>query len=520
MKRFLKPLLIILAILLLTLSVSAGDLFSTYGQRIKLTIDHTKIDADLSWFPVTVFLTSSQGEEVFTEFDADEDFDRVAFTTSDEETQLYADCELFDDSESKAIYHVSKTGWTVSSSTDTDFYMYYDNDAGHNTTYISKSSVIEWVSPTGHNDPSSVWGDDAKAYDDNTGTFTGYSIPKSSWSGYLELTFDSMDADKVRIYHQTSNDIDNMEIDYYDTDWVNFYSDEVGAINQWVDYSIGSTKTITKIRIRYENTSASFNRYIYLKEVDIHTAGASSAHQSVWDSNFKSVYHMADYNTSTILDATSNLNHGTKKGSGEPAEATGKVGQGQDFDGSNDYIDIGDMALTGSFTVEAVANYDNVYRRCILAQIDNGENYFPVLGTQSYNQGMMWIKSTAGGQQVAQENDAVSTGTWYHTAGVSNGTTIYYYLDGAVGDITDDYIAPPALTNTMQIGSWRGILYGATYGWFDGIIDEVRISSTDRSAAWIAATYDSLWDTLLTYGSEETGGTGEATNVLFIFSNF
>jgi hypothetical protein len=62
-KRLLKPILVILAILLLTLSVSAGDLYSTYGQRIKVTVDHTKIDADLSWFPVTVFLTSSQGEE-------------------------------------------------------------------------------------------------------------------------------------------------------------------------------------------------------------------------------------------------------------------------------------------------------------------------------------------------------------------------------------------------------------------------------------------------------------------------
>ena len=53
-----------------------------------------------------------------------------------------------------------------------------------------------------------------------------------------------------------------------------------------------------------------------------------------------------------------------------------------------------------------------------------------------------------------------------------------------------------------------------------GQIDEVRVSSTDRSAAWIAATYDSLWDNLLTYGSEETAPTGETTNVLFIFSNF
>ena len=44
----------------------------------------------------------------------------------------------------------------------------------------------------------------------------------------------------------------------------------------------------------------------------------------------------------TIIDSTSNTNHGTKKGIGEPVEIAGKVGQGQDFD--NDYISVADDA--------------------------------------------------------------------------------------------------------------------------------------------------------------------------------
>ena len=51
----------------------------------------------------------------------------------------------------------------------------------------------------------------------------------------------------------------------------------------------------------------------------------------------------------------------------------------------------------------------------------------------------------------------------------------------------------------------------------NNIIDETRISSTARTAAWLKATYNSLWDTLLTYGDEETEGAG--TNVLF-FTDF
>jgi len=42
---------------------------------------------------------------------------------------------------------------------------------------------------------------------------------------------------------------------------------------------------------------------------------------------------------------------------------------------------------------------------------------------------------------------------------------------------------------------------------FMGMIDEVRISNTDRSAAWIKAAYNSESDTLLSYGSEVTPST-------------
>ncbi len=40
---------------------------------------------------------------------------------------------------------------------------------------------------------------------------------------------------------------------------------------------------------------------------------------------------------------------------------------------------------------------------------------------------------------------------------------------------------------------------------FNSLIDEVRISNTARSAAWIKASYNSENNSLLTYGSEETG---------------
>jgi len=345
-----------------------------YDKRIKLTVSNTNIDAELTWFPVTVFLTSTQGEEVFAEFDADADFDRVAFTTSDESTQLYADCELFDDSESKAIYHIAKTGVAISNTGTTDFYMYYDNDAAHNTTYIS--------------------------------------------------------------------------------------------------------------------------------------ASGGTAAQSVWDGNFKAVYHMADgASTSAIYDSTSNNNDGTKKGANEPVEAAGKVGLAQDFNGTDEYITLPDLALSTPFTVEIVATPDAIDGSGVILGIDN-TGITPVGVALGFYDGTDEIM--IGNVDFQKGLDDISAyltnGTANHWCDVVNASDdIDFYLDGA--DMVSDLDTTTYWTNNADyylIGARQAAEYYSRF--FNGKVSEVRISSSTRNAAWIKATYNSLWDTLLTYGSEETGG--------------
>ncbi|GAH49391.1 unnamed protein product, partial [marine sediment metagenome] len=108
---------------------------SGWDKRIKLDIDYTnKIGAGVTWFPVTVFLTATQGEEVFAELTTDAEYLKVAFTKTDGTTELYGECELFDVSEQKGIFHVSRTGWTIDA--NTSIYMYYDKDHADNNTYI------------------------------------------------------------------------------------------------------------------------------------------------------------------------------------------------------------------------------------------------------------------------------------------------------------------------------------------------------------------------------------------------
>ncbi len=338
---------------------------SGYSKRIKLTIDYNKIDSSLSNFPVTVFFTSSQGEEIFDEFDADSDYMKCAFTSNDGTTQLYAEKELFDVSEEKAIYHVKVP--SISSSANTIIYYYFDNSHSDNTDYI-------------------------------------------------------------------------------------------GAIGT--------------------------------------TAGAN-----VWDSNFKAVYHMVDDTTSTIKDSTSNNNDGTKKGANEPIEATGKVGQGQSFDGSNDYITGANPSVNVPVTVEAIVARGSVVSGRIFHYDNSTSNYAIIIGQNSL--GGDNIVFAVGASNASLTNGVALTatkGTFYHLVGVftsSSAKTIYQNGVVKTGK-TDDALGGSKANQYLNLGRRADNTRFA-----DCKIDEFRFSSTDRSAAWIKATYNSLWDTLLTYGSAE-----------------
>lgn len=234
MKKYILPLILIL---LLTFTLTGFCWVAGYDQRVKLTIDHTKIDtANLTNFPVTAFFTAAQAEEIFAEFDADEDFDRGQFALEND-TLLKAEKELFDDSESLGVYHIKIP--TVLYNADTDYYFYYDNDADHNTSYIG---VI------GSATAAEVWVDYAAVYhmvdntastildstsNNNDGTKTGANNPLQA-VGKVGFGQD-FSSDKITIPYGASIDLDQYAsisisaiVDYTSSEifhiWVTSYS--------------------------------------------------------------------------------------------------------------------------------------------------------------------------------------------------------------------------------------------------------------------------------------------------------
>lgn len=116
-----------------------------------------------------------------------------------------------------------------------------------------------WVSPTGFVDSGGVWTDETLAYDENTGTYVYASALKSAWTDYLELTHAALDCDKIHVWvdHAIAN-INSIEIDvYYDSAWNNIFSGAPSSWGAWVEYAIGSTQSVTAMRVRFYSTKAS-----------------------------------------------------------------------------------------------------------------------------------------------------------------------------------------------------------------------------------------------------------------------
>lgn len=583
MKKYLLPIIFIL-LLTFALSVYSADLYSTYDQRIKLTIDNTKVDATLTWIPITVLLTSTAGEEVFVEFDADADFDKVAFTKSDGTTELYADCEKFDDSAQIAIYHVSRDGWEISSSADTDFYMYYDDDASSNTTYIGESggtaaqSVYDanFKAVYHMNDQQSLpdFYDtqyEATAEPDSDG-WTLLGTDYSSVAGGI-LTIDTTGGSAYSCAYYKGPDVDFNGGFYYkirvqihsdtpangylqthirdgtqdEQTYLNIFDGKIQvrtSVGGWNDTVVTTTDTYHIYEIYIKGTTV----LVYMDGVlkDTQTVESASVTDRVMFGDYSTtaganvecmidyVYYalgIADNPVTTIFDSTSNNNDGTKKGGGEPVEATGKVGQGQHFDGSDDYIELADDSFESDSlgTIEAILNKDTVlknYEMVLSSSVETANNLLQFTShgdVDDKSHFQHYASGTASDHNDYVNSDTAYDATAHHVALTSSGTAWAFYLDGVAdgctvggGSNTGDWFADlPAGTHKVKLGH---ITWDTTSIYsLDGILDEVRYSDVERNAAWKKATYNSLWDSLLTYGSEETSA---VDNVTFFGTNF
>ncbi len=155
------------------------------------------------------------------------------------------------------------------------------------------------------------------------------------------------------------------------------------------------------------------------------------------------------------------------------------------LDGSTGYIEVAHNALlnlSGNWTIEAWVNQDTEADQSPILRKGNTLTYPAYYLYGTYNQ-IFTTEAPYGGyyydtatSAAADGGSTPSTGTWYHVAFVKNGSTITTFIDGVPGTSATDANNSYANSESLFFGSRRS----STPSYFDGLIDEIRISSVAR----------------------------------------
>ena len=248
---------------------------------------------------------------------------------------------------------------------------------------------------------------------------------------------------------------------------VESYNAATGAVNYWVKVPTLSHTSDSVIYMCYGNSSVTTDQ---------------SNPTGVWDANYKGVWHLGNGSTLSGVDSTNQLN-GTNHGA---TSVSGKVGGGAGFNGSQN-ISVGNNSLTSGITLEAW-----VYRTAA-----NGFDIFADFGWNSTDGFVAMIGNTGTTHgfvkhavQYVDSGVSSPANTWQHIVWtVDADKKPRLFVNGSLRFTSTDTQALVASTHGGSLGS-RLDSSGNASQFFTGNVDEVRLSSTVRSADWIAAEYN------------------------------
>ncbi|WP_455370087.1 DUF2341 domain-containing protein, partial [[Eubacterium] cellulosolvens] len=287
---------------------------------------------------------------------------------------------------------------------------------------------------------------------------------------------------------------DGYDIAFTDSNWqqlnheIEFFDGATGTLYAWVKIPSLPTSTSTTIYMYYDNSGAT----------------NQENPTGVWDSNYKMVQHLSE-TAGTHYDSTTNNNDGTPFG-GVTQDVAGQLDGGDRFDGSNDYIDFGDdtsLSITNQITfeiwVKPDSNTPSEYQNLLARS-------YPSYGAASYVPYQFYILQTSGNIGFASTSSLVDSGiqltlNWQHVAVTvdQSSSTVKFYLNGnevayGTGNFGTDFPGARTILAAFNEGKF-----------FDGDIDEVRLSNTIRDGCWFKTSYENQNDpsTFVTAGTAE-----------------
>ncbi|MHA1663930.1 MAG: hypothetical protein ACTSVR_11820 [Candidatus Thorarchaeota archaeon] len=275
---------------------------------------------------------------------------------------------------------------------------------------------------------------------------------------------------------------------------IELFVQETGHLVAWCKANLSNTVDTT-ITMYYGNSEV----------------GAQSRPEDVWTSNYAAVWHLnedaTDEGTSTDhLDATGNGYYGDQSGNND---ITGIFGVGQNFDGTDDVINVAaargleppdDVSISGWFKLDSSHTAINGPTQILLTKaIDADTDMHVVLVGNDYTRtdipkGSLVFKMENGGlgqMYVWSLRTSWVQNTWYFFTCTMTASTPFLnkiYINGQDNTNTTTgglSTASLAFTEDWVIGGGFVDQLSPTEGWFDGVIDEVRVTNSIRPTAWI-----------------------------------
>lgn len=212
--------------------------------------------------------------------------------------------------------------------------------------------------------------------------------------------------------------------------------------------------------------------------------------EGVWDSNTILMYHMNDLATSTVEDATSGGNDGTKYAANNPAVTTsGKIGSAQVFPGTSGYISTPVTSTAKSYTYnEWVKGPSGASKFKYVFDSNTGRI---ICAWNSNTSGKLGAFSSSGWKSFG---NAPTDQAWHMLTWVfdSTNSTVDCYVDGVQSGTQQAYTGTNigGLTNIGNVSA-TGV---NSYGPAPHTGDEIILADTVRSEDWITTMYDNQSD--------------------------
>lgn len=233
--------------------------------------------------------------------------------------------------------------------------------------------------------------------------------------------------------------------------------------------------------------------------------GGSADPSGVWDSGFAAVWHLGESASGALGEFADSSSQGCNGRGGDtatddslPERVAGQIGDAQEFDGDA-LVSFGSpkhLDLTGTaITIEAwfqATSFPTEY--LALASKDGFVAGYRLMVGQD---GEVLFQLTNEARRAATGAGAVAPGTWHHVAATYDGTAMRILVDGREARVKPEDGPIDSTEAPLHLGISNGD-YALV-----GTLDEVRISTVARSAAWLAVQRQSVIGDLVEVGHQQ-----------------